>query len=449
MKITIFGTGYVGLVTGTCFADVGHQVCCVDIDADKVKRLQQGEIPIYEPGLEQLVLEGTQQSRLTFTTSAEEGVNHGDIIFIAVGTPPKEDGTADLQYVLKVAENIASHMNEYKVIVNKSTVPVGTADKVEQVIRQSLDNASRQEVMFDVCSNPEFLKEGAAIHDFQKPDRIVVGHKNPRVEEPMRELYAPFNRKHDKLIFMGARSAELTKYAANAMLATKISFINEIATIAEHVGADIENVRQGIGSDPRIGFHFIYPGCGYGGSCFPKDVKALASIANEYNIDSRLLVAVDDVNEAQKERMLQRVLNHFDSDVKGKRFAVWGLSFKPNTDDVREATSKVVIEGLLARGASIKAYDPHAIEEFQKYNPGLQNIDYIDDMMAVLDGADALIICTEWRHFWSPDFDQIKQSLTSPVIFDGRNVYNPDQMAELGIEYYGVGRGLSIARNPL
>lgn len=444
MKITIFGTGYVGLVTGTCFADVGHDVCCVDIDQNKIDRLTQGEIPIYEPGLETLVLSNINCGRLSFTTSAKVGVEHGDIIFIAVGTPPKEDGSADLQYVLKVAEDIATHLNQYAIIVNKSTVPLGTADKVKAVVDAKLTERGCSDIAFEVCSNPEFLKEGAAIADFQKPDRIVVGHTNSAVEEPMRELYAPFNRNHDKLIFMDTRSAELTKYAANAMLATKISFINEIATIAERVGADVEQVRLGIGSDPRIGFHFIYAGCGYGGSCFPKDVKALAGIAAENNIDSQLLTAVDDVNEAQKHRMLDKVLNYYQGDMQGKKVAVWGLSFKPNTDDVREATSAVVIGGLLARGAHVAAFDPHAVEEFQRYNPDFTNISYVSDMMAALEDADCLVICTEWRNFWSPDFDKVKQLLKQPVIFDGRNIYNPHQMADLDIQYYGVGRGLSV-----
>ena len=446
MRVTIFGTGYVGLVTGTCLADVGHDVCCVDIDADKINRLTQGEIPIYEPGLSALVLDNIERSRLHFTTSAKTGVEHGDIIFIAVGTPPKEDGSADLQYVLKVAEDIASNLNKKAIIVNKSTVPLGTAEKVAAVVTETLAKRDCSHIEFDVCSNPEFLKEGAAIADFQRPDRIVVGHNNPDIEVAMRELYAPFNRQQDKLIFMNTRSAELTKYAANAMLATKISFINEMATIAEHVGADIENVRQGIGSDPRIGFHFIYAGCGYGGSCFPKDVKALAGIAEQHDCPSELLQAVDDVNEKQKRRMLDKVLNYFDRDVSGKKIALWGLSFKPNTDDVREATSAVVVEGLLSRGAQVTAFDPHAAEEFQKYNPGFTNITYVDEMMQALDGADALVICTEWKHFWSPDFDQIKETLNHPVIFDGRNVYNPEQMEELGIEYYGIGRGLSITK---
>jgi UDPglucose 6-dehydrogenase len=448
MNVTIFGTGYVGLVTGVCFADAGHQVCCVDIDEVKVSRLKAGDIPIYEPGLIDMVRENIAQSRLMFTTSAEQGVEHGQVIFIAVGTPAKQDGSADLQYVLAVAADIATYLRQYKVIVNKSTVPVGTAQRVEQTIEQTLSALKRKEVTFDVCSNPEFLKEGAAIHDFRKPDRIVVGHNSPRVEAFMRELYAPFNRNHDRMIFMTPRSAELTKYAANAMLATKISFINEVATIAEHVGADIESVRQGIGADPRIGYHFIYAGCGYGGSCFPKDVKALANTAKAHGCDSAILNAVDSVNQAQKLRMLERILNHFNGDVKGKTLTVWGLSFKPGTDDVREATSVVVIEGLLARGAFVVAHDPHAAAEFARQNAGLQNITYSDDMNGSVKGADALIICTEWRHFWSPDFSLIKQSLNQPVIFDGRNIYNPEHMAELGISYYGVGRGLSVVTDP-
>lgn len=444
MKVTIFGTGYVGLVTGACFADAGHQVYCVDIDADKIQRLRQGEIPIYEPGLANIVMENHRQSRLIFTTSAEEGVAHGEVIFIAVGTPPTADGSADLQYVLQVAADIATHLHHPAIIANKSTVPVGSADKVEQTIRQTLTKLGREPIDFEVCSNPEFLKEGAAVNDFRKPDRIVVGHQGQRVEAAMRELYAPFNRNHDRLMFMSPRSAELTKYAANAMLATKISFINEMATIAEHVGADIESVRQGIGADPRIGYHFIYAGCGYGGSCFPKDVKALTNIAQTYGCDSHILTAVDNVNQGQKIRMLDRVVNYFEGDVKDKKLAIWGLSFKPGTNDVREATSQVVIEGLLARGASISAYDPHAADEFQRCNPGLQNIEYQDDMMTALHGADALIILTEWRHFWSPDFAQIKNALKTPLIFDGRNIFNPQQMVDCGIAYYGVGRGLSV-----
>ncbi len=444
MKVSVFGTGYVGLVTGSCLADAGHYVCCIDIDKEKIDKLHQGIIPIYEPGLDKLVAENTKQERLTFTTDIEHGVNFADVIFIAVGTPPKEDGTADLNYVLTVAEDIATHMTDYKIVVNKSTVPIGTVDKVTETINAKLAELKRDNVSFDVCSNPEFLKEGAAINDFMKPDRIIVGTDSNEVEETMKTLYAPFNRNHDKLIFMPPRSAEMTKYAANAMLATKISFINEMANIAERVGADIESVRQGIGSDPRIGFHFIYAGAGYGGSCFPKDVKALNKIAESHGYDSQLLKSVDDVNNRQKERLLSRITERFGSDLSGKHFAIWGLAFKPNTDDIREATSQVVVQGLLDRGATVVAYDPHAIDEYKKYFGEPEGLTYADSMMDMLEGADSLVICTEWRHFWSPDFDQIKAKLNQPVIIDGRNIYDPKQMANAGFEYYGVGRGLSI-----
>jgi UDPglucose 6-dehydrogenase len=447
MKITIIGTGYVGLVVGACFADSGHEVCCVDINVQKVDSLNKGVVPLYEPGLQEIVQHNLKHSRLVFTCDTQFGVQHGEIIFIAVDTPAKEDGSADLQHVLNAAKGVAEYLQGYKIIVNKSTVPVGTVDKVTATIQQQLVLRDRQDIDFDVCSNPEFLKEGAAVADFRKPDRIVIGHRSQRVESVMRQLYAPFNRNHKRLIFMDPCSAELTKYAANAMLATKISFINEIAAIAEHVGADIESIRLGIGADPRIGYHFIYAGCGYGGSCFPKDVKALASIARQNNSDSQLLEAVENVNELQKQRMLQRVLSHFSNDVSNKKLAVWGLSFKPGTDDVREATSAVVISGLLACGAQITAYDPHANKSFKQRHPGLQNISYCEDMMSAIEGADGLIICTEWRDFWSPDFTLIKDKLISPVIFDGRNVYDPQLMAQLGFTYYGVGRGQSVIKN--
>lgn len=444
MKISVFGTGYVGLVTGTCLAEAGHQVCCIDIDETKVEQLNQGIIPIYEPGLDKLVLANREQKRLSFTTNIEKGVTFADVIFIAVGTPPKEDGTADLKYVLEVASSIALHMDSFKIIVNKSTVPVGTVDLVTDQVNRALKDRKSEHLEFSVCSNPEFLKEGAAINDFMRPDRIIVGSDCPAVEEKMRELYAPFNRNHDKLVFMSPRSAELTKYAANAMLATKISFINEMANIAEMVGADIESVRQGIGSDPRIGFHFIYAGCGYGGSCFPKDVKALSKIAESNGYSSQLLQSVDTVNNNQKQRLLNKVQAHFSANLDGKKFAVWGLAFKPNTDDVREATSHVVIDGLIARGATVVAHDPHAVEEYKHSYGETDGLTFSENMMDALQDADALIICTEWRQYWAPDFDAIKIALNRPVIFDGRNIYDPLLLEKKQIEYYGIGRGLSI-----
>lgn len=444
MKISVFGTGYVGLVTGTCLAEAGHQVCCIDIDETKVEQLNQGIIPIYEPGLDKLVLGNKEQKRLSFTTDIEQGVVFADIIFIAVGTPPKEDGTADLKYVLDVASSIAKHMDRFKIIVNKSTVPVGTVDLVTDQVNRALKDRKATHIDFSVCSNPEFLKEGAAINDFMRPDRIIIGTDSDVVEEKMRELYAPFNRNHDKLVFMSPRSAEMTKYAANAMLATKISFINEIANIAEMVGADIESVRQGIGSDPRIGFHFIYAGCGYGGSCFPKDVKALNKIAESNGYTSHLLQSVDTVNNSQKQRLLNKVDEHFSPDLVGKKFAIWGLAFKPNTDDVREATSHVVIEGLIARGATVVAHDPHAVEEYKKSYGEHPKVVFEAHFMEALTDADALIICTEWKQYWAPDFNTIKEMLHSPVIFDGRNIYDPQLLEKNGIQYYGIGRGLSI-----
>ena len=441
MKITVFGSGYVGLVTGACFAEVGNDVLCVDIDERKIALLEQGHIPIYEPGLDNLVADNRKAGRLKFTTDAAAGVAHGLFQFIAVGTPPDEDGSADLQYVLSVAGDIAAHMGGYKIIVDKSTVPVGTADKVAARVAEVL--AERGEALeFDVVSNPEFLKEGAAIDDFMQPDRVVVGTDNPRTAELLHELYAAFTRKRDRLLVMDIRSAELTKYAANCMLATKISFMNELSNLAERVGADIESVRLGIGSDPRIGYHFIYPGAGYGGSCFPKDVKALIHTAKENGHAPLLMEAVETVNQRQKQRLPEKVLRHFGNDLKGKTIALWGLAFKPNTDDMREAPSRVFIEALWEHGARIRAYDPAAMEETRRiYGENREDLTLADSAKDALTGADALVVMTEWREFRSPDFDYIKGILNQPVIFDGRNMYAPEAMDRLGIVYYGIGRG--------
>jgi len=442
MKVTIYGSGYVGLVTGTCLAEVGNDVLCVDIDENKINRLKNGEIPIFEPGLETLVHKNTESGRLRFTTDAVEGVNHGLFQFIAVGTPPDEDGSADLKYVLAVAQSIAENIQEYRVVVDKSTVPVGTADKVRAKILQTLQQRGAN-IEFDVVSNPEFLKEGAAIEDFMKPDRIVVGTDNPRTTELMRALYAPFNRNRDRLISMDIRSAELTKYAANAMLATKISFMNELSNLAERLGADIEKVRIGIGSDPRIGYHFIYPGCGYGGSCFPKDVQALERTAAEVDYDAMLLNAVEAVNKKQKQILFSKINKHFSGNLKGKTFAVWGLSFKPNTDDMREAPSRTLIETLWEHGAKVRAYDPEAMEEAKRIYGTRDDLVFGNKPETILDGADALIIVTEWNVFRSPDFDFIRSKLVTPVIFDGRNIYDPEMLQNKGFTYYGIGRGQS------
>lgn len=448
MRITLFGTGYTGLVTGACLASVGHNVICVDIDQQKIKRLQQAKLDIYEPGLATLVNENQAEKRLNFTDSAMLGVQHAEVIFIAVGTPAMSDGSADLSYVLGCAREIAEHLSDGTIIVNKSTVPVGTVDKIRETIQLRLTELGRENIDFDVCSNPEFLKEGAAVEDFRRPDRIVIGTNSERVKDKMTKLYSAFSRNHSKLMFMDSRSAELTKYAANAMLATKISFINEIANIAEQVGADIEDVRLGIGADERIGYHFIYAGSGYGGSCFPKDVKALSNIANQCGYDDHLLKAVDAVNERQKVHLLNHIDHHYQGDLSGKKIAVWGLSFKPQTNDVREASSAVVIQGLLERGAKVSAYDPHAIDAFHSAHSNTLSIEYDEDMMSVIADADALVICTEWRQFRSTDFDTIKAKLKAAVIFDGRNMYDPQDMQELGFEYYGIGRGLSIKKAP-
>ena len=439
MKITVFGSGYVGLVTGACLAEVGNDVICMDVDTDKIDKLRQGVIPIFEPGLEAMVRENHAAGRLDFTTDAKQAVEHGLFQFIAVGTPPDEDGSADLQYVLAVAETIATHMNEYKVVIDKSTVPVGTADKVREMIAGKLAERGVS-LEFDVVSNPEFLKEGAAIDDFMKPDRIIVGADNPRTIELMKVLYAPFNRNHDRLLAMDIRSAELTKYAANAMLATKISFMNELANLAEQLGADIEHVRQGIGSDSRIGYSFIYPGVGYGGSCFPKDVKALERTAHEVGYNSELLSAVENVNNRQKQVLFNKIHAYYNGELKGKVFALWGLSFKPNTDDMREAPSRVLLEALIEAGAKVQAHDPEAMNEARRIYGDLDGLSLCENACDALDGADALCIVTEWKNFWSPDFEEMKKHLRHPVIFDGRNLYEPDMLKGMGYHYISIGR---------
>jgi UDPglucose 6-dehydrogenase len=446
MRITVFGTGYVGLVQGAVLAEVGHDVLCVDVDASKVEGLKAGRIPIYEPGLEELVRKNHADGRLSFTTDAAEGVAHGRIQFIAVGTPPDEDGSADLRYVLAVAATIAAHMAEPKVVVTKSTVPVGTADKVRARIAEGLAARGKDGpggLGFDVVSNPEFLKEGAAVADCMRPDRIVVGTTSPEAEELLREVYAPFSRNHDKLIVMDVRSAELTKYAANAMLATKISFMNEIANLAERLGADVEMVRQGIGSDSRIGYQFIYPGAGYGGSCFPKDVKALIATAREVGFEPRLLQAVEDRNDAQKSVIVDKIDRHYGGDLAGRTFALWGLAFKPMTDDMREAASRVVMEALWARGATVQAFDPEAMEEAQRLYGDREDLVLCGTKEAALKGADALVVVTEWQAFRAPDFDLVRDRLKAPVVFDGRNLYEPARMARNGFAYYAIGRGLT------
>lgn len=446
MKVTVFGTGYVGLVTGTCLADVGHDVLCVDINQKKVDDLYNGIIPIYEPGLESIVKQAMQNGFLNFTTDMDKAVAHGELQFIAVGTPSDEDGSADLQYVVAVAQTIGQRMADYRVVINKSTVPIGTAEIVHKTISDELVRRGAA-VGYDVVSNPEFLKEGAAVNDFMKPDRIVIGTDSERAEVLLRELYAPFNRNHDRMIFMDVRSAELTKYAANAMLATKISFINEMANLAELLGADIEKVRNGIGADPRIGYHFIYPGCGYGGSCFPKDIKALINIANNVDYPASLMEAVDKVNDCQKNKLFSYVAKHFSGQLKGRTFALWGLSFKPNTDDMREAPSRVLMEALWAAGAKVQAFDPVAMEETQHIYGLRDDLKLVGTKEAALERADALIICTEWKNFRAPNFDIVRAALINPVVFDGRNLYEPERMASLGIDYYAVGRGLSVHRN--
>jgi UDPglucose 6-dehydrogenase len=439
VKITVIGTGYVGLVSGTCLAEVGNEVLCLDLDPKKIETLRQGGIPIYEPGLEDMVKRNVAAGRLSFTTDIAESVAFGDIQFIAVGTPPDEDGSADLQYVVAAARNIGRHMDGYKLVVDKSTVPVGTADKVKAALQEEL-TARGVNIPFDVASNPEFLKEGAAVDDFMKPDRIVIGTESERATQFLRQLYAPFQRNHDRLTVMDVRSAELTKYAANAMLATRISFMNELAVLAEKLGADIEQVRHGIGSDPRIGYHFLYAGCGYGGSCFPKDVQALRRTGQENGIPLRVLDAVEEANEAQKHILVNKLTNRFGTDLKGMRFAMWGLAFKPNTDDMREAPSRAMLHQLWQMGASVSAYDPAAMEETRRIYGERADLQLVDSPMDALKGADALLIVTEWKVFRSPNFDTIKDLLKQPVLFDGRNLYEPRTMRDLGFEYHPIGR---------
>ena len=445
MRVTIFGTGYVGLVTGTCLAEVGNHVVCVDVDKVKVEGLNNGVIPIYEPGLESLVLSNHSEKRIEFTTDAVNGIEHGEIIFIAVGTPPDEDGSADLRHVLAVANTIGTYLNRPAVIVNKSTVPVGTADKVKAAIAEQLKQRQAN-ISFEVVSNPEFLKEGDAVKDCMRPDRIVVGTTSTHALEQMKRLYAPFNRNHERIVAMDVRSAELTKYAANAMLATKISFMNEMANIAERVGADIEMVRHGIGSDPRIGYSFIYPGAGYGGSCFPKDVQALERTAKQYGYTAQILESVEAVNQRQKSKLFELVSRHFNGDLKGNTFAVWGLAFKPNTDDMREASSRTLLSLLWEAGAKAQVYDPEAMQETRRIFGERSDLFYADSPAKALENADALIVVTEWKTFWSPDFKKIKAALKTPAIFDGRNIYDPVEVEAAGLAYYGIGRGRTIIK---
>ena len=439
MKVTVIGTGYVGLVTGTCLAEVGNEVLCLDVDPKKIDILKKGGIPIYEPGLQDMVQRNVAAGRLSFTTDVEAAVHFGQIQFIAVGTPPDEDGSADLQYVVAAARNIGRYMNEYKLVVDKSTVPVGTADKVKTALQEELDKRGVK-LEFGVASNPEFLKEGAAIEDFMKPDRIVIGTDSERATQMLRQLYAPFQRSHERVTVMDVKSAELTKYAANAMLATRISFMNELAVLAEKLGADIEQVRHGIGSDPRIGYHFLYAGCGYGGSCFPKDVQALSRTASENGIELRVLNAVEAANDAQKQILVDKLVARLGSDLTGKRIALWGLAFKPNTDDMRAAPSRTMMERLWQMGASVTAYDPASMEETHRIYGNRADLNLVSDPMAALKDADALLIVTEWKVFRSPNFDTVKALLKNPLIFDGRNLYDPQTMRSMGFEYFPIGR---------
>lgn len=441
--VTIFGAGYVGLVTGACLADAGNHVLCVDVNEKKIERLKRGEIPIYEPGLARIVRNAVDAGRLQFTSDLGAGVAHGLFQFIAVGTPPDDDGSADLRHVLEVARSIGEHIDEYRIVVDKSTVPVGTADQVHAEIAAALERRGVA-CEFDVVSNPEFLKEGAAVEDFMKPARIIVGTDNPRTAELLRALYQPFNRNHDRMLVMDVRSAELTKYAANAMLATKISFMNEMANLAELVGADIEQVRIGIGSDPRIGHAFIYPGAGFGGSCFPKDVRALTASAGARGYRLELIAAVEQVNKRQKRLLFEKILHYFGGELRGRTIALWGLAFKPNTDDMREASSRVLMEALWDAGARVRAYDPVAMDEARRLYPGRAELELCERAEQALEGADVLAIVTEWREFNSPDFDLIKATLRNPVIFDGRNVYDPGELERRGILYFGIGRGESV-----
>ncbi|MFJ2331558.1 UDP-glucose dehydrogenase family protein [Pseudomonas helleri] len=443
MKISVFGSGYVGLVQATVLAEVGHDVICMDIDQKKVELLQQGHVSIFEPGLSSLVRENLESKRLRFTSDEKTAVEHGQVLFIAVGTPPSEDGSADLKAVFSVGDAVARHRVEPVILVEKSTVPVGTGDALTAHINKALEQAGRS-LQFDVVSNPEFLKEGSAVSDCRRPDRIIIGCERDEVRDVMRDLYAPFNRNHDRIINMDLRSAELTKYAANCMLATKISFINQIAELAEHLGADIESVRLGIGADTRIGYHFIYPGCGYGGSCFPKDMRALIHSAQQVNCSSDLLQAVEAINERQKHKLFDRINAYFKGDLKGKTFALWGLAFKPNTDDMRDAPSRVLMEALWAAGADVRAFDPEAMQETQRLYGDEPRLSLMGTPESVLQGADALIVCTEWQQFKAPDFDLIKQRLKTPVIFDGRNLYDGERLTRAGLQYFPMGRGESI-----
>jgi len=439
LKITIIGTGYVGLVTGTCLAEVGNDVLCLDVDARKIAILNDGGVPIHEPGLEAMVRRNAAAGRLRFTTDEDAAVKHGTLQFIAVGTPPHEDGSADMQYVLQAARNIGRRMTEWKIVVDKSTVPVGTADRVKAAVAAELA-ARGLDIPFAVASNPEFLKEGAAVEDFMKPDRVVVGADDERAIHALRAVYAPFQRNHERLLVMDVRSAELTKYAANAMLATRISFMNELANLADRLGADIEHVRQGIGSDPRIGYHFLYPGVGYGGSCFPKDVKALRHTAEEEHTPLRLLAAVEAVNEAQKSVLVDKIVARLGADLTGRRFALWGLAFKPNTDDMREAPSRTIIAALGQRGAHVVAYDPIAMDEARRALGEVRHLEYATSPLAACDGADALVVVTEWKEFRSPDFDDLKLRLRQPLVFDGRNLYEPAAVRAAALEYFAIGR---------
>jgi UDPglucose 6-dehydrogenase len=439
MKVSIIGTGYVGLVTGACLADVGNHVLCLDVDERKIAMLKSGDIPIFEPGLKEIVRANVASGRLSFTTDPREGALFAHVQMIAVGTPPGEDGSADLQYVLAAARNIATHMDGSRVIVDKSTVPVGTGDRVREEVARTLAARGAKHAV-SMVSNPEFLKEGAAVEDFMRPDRIVIGAEDPEAIAAMRELYAPFQRNHERLQVMDIRSAELTKYAANAMLATRISFMNELALLAEKLGADIEHVRIGIGSDPRIGYHFLYPGAGFGGSCFPKDVSALLRTGEECGVDLKVVRAVQEANERQKGVLAEKIVHRFGDGLAGKRFAVWGLAFKPNTDDMREAPSRVVLDALMRRGATVCAYDPVAMGEARKIYGGVHAVSFAATAMEAVQGADALVIMTEWKAFRSPDFDELKRELKHPVVFDGRNLYEPAVMRAHGLEYHAIGR---------
>jgi UDPglucose 6-dehydrogenase len=439
MKITVVGTGYVGLVSGACMAEVGNHVLCLDVDEAKIKILQEGGIPIHEPGLLEMVQRNVAAGRLSFTTDVKSAVEFGVVQFIAVGTPPDEDGSADLQYVVAAARNIGKFMTDYKVVVDKSTVPVGTADKVSSAIAEELATR-KSDLSYSVVSNPEFLKEGAAIEDFMRPDRIIIGAEDNTAIDLMRSIYAPFQRNHERLVMMDVRSAELTKYAANAMLATRISFMNELANLAEILGADIESVRKGIGSDPRIGYDFLYAGCGYGGSCFPKDVKALIKTAIASQYDLKVLTAVEEANDIQKHVLTGKIKKYFGENLKGKHFALWGLAFKPNTDDMREAASRVLIEDLLVAGATVTAYDPVATQEAQRIFKNTKGLSFAETQYQSLNDADALVVVTEWKEFRSPDFSVLKQKLKSKIIFDGRNMYEPKVVKNAGLEYQPIGR---------